>query len=535
MDAGFGSAVALSSTHLVVAASLAQSAFVYKKDGSGNFPNVTTSSIIAYTGKSGFGCALALSATHLVVGASGTKKAFVFRIGSSGTIPGTATTVLGGYTGEAGFGGAVALSETLLVVSASTANKVFAFTKDESGNFPTTASSISTSGESGFGAAVALFSSVSGSQLAAIASISNVNIAQAKPTSQLNTYTARRRRHPASLAVDGITDPQHLRRRMSESCAKGHNIMNPPIDYWWWRVDLLSSVAVRNVQVYQGSMVVENDAGIKGYNDGAMVKVGDSPSYDNATLCGTINLEPPLVNMYDVACGGKQGRYVFIVSRRNPAMHGTALLCEVKVFKFAAGGTAYSFHQPMIPTKSGMIATSYGPGWQGWPLNQPETPKTATWTSAASPACQDYDSDGDIDCIVGRADGSLIYWESHGISKATGVANLTNHNQEPLAPYGGQIDETTGACSGAPQVCAPFATPGLNWTADCKPDATRLNSTGVGGCKKDTTYAKTLWACCGGLVADQTFARPTAVDIDNDGDFGNLARILYFFSDYKFV
>jgi len=176
-----------------------------------------------------------------------------------------------------------------------------------------------------------------------------------------------------------------------------------------------------------------------------------------------------------------------------------------------------------------MVYFKYGPGWNPFPLNAPEINLDADMnaggeandhSSTNSPACQDYDSDGDVDCLIGRADGSLVYWENNGTTPfGTGVADLISDNQAPLTPYGGQLDDSTGACTAPSQFCAPWKTPGLgDWTG-AKRNTTTLNSIGVGGCDVVAECVQTLWACCGGFVANQTFARPTAVDIDNDGDF----------------
>ena len=133
-ETGFGAAVALSATHLVVGApSLvnadgAKKVFVFKMDSNGDIPTTATSSITSYTGESYFGYAVALSATHLVVGASA-NKAFVFKMDSNGDIPTTATSSITSYTSEANFGSAVALSATNLVVGANGAKKAFVFKK----------------------------------------------------------------------------------------------------------------------------------------------------------------------------------------------------------------------------------------------------------------------------------------------------------------------------------------------------------------------------------------------------------------------
>jgi len=166
----------------------------------------------------------------------------------------------------------------------------------------------------------------------------------------------------------------------------------------------------------------------------------------------------------------------------------------------------------------------YGPKWNGWPLNRPETNTenqrlSLESASAESPACQDYDGDGDIDCVIGRADGTLIYWQNQGFNPKHGVDDMTNANQASLMPYGGHLNSSTGACTAAAQYCAPWKTPGMGNWAGAERNTTAFNSVGVGGCYSVSECVGTLWACCGGFVANQTYARPTAVDIDGDGDF----------------
>merc|ERR1719502_2096927 len=90
--------------------------FLFKKDGSGNYPTTATTTITAYTGEAGFGGHMALSSTHLVVGIEGPyggEKVFIFKKDSSGDYPTTATTILTNVKQ-----GRLALSETHLVVPA---------------------------------------------------------------------------------------------------------------------------------------------------------------------------------------------------------------------------------------------------------------------------------------------------------------------------------------------------------------------------------------------------------------------------------
>merc|ERR1712100_378917 len=155
-----------SSTHLVVATSGSRDPqlvndhggklFLFKKDGSGNYPTTATTNITAYTGQGGFGGHLALSSTHGVVGIDGPdggEKVFIFKKDSSGDYPTTATTILTNVRQ-----GRLALSETHLVVKAPYVdpyathdhsqgpytgpmpNKaLLIFKKDSFGDYPTTA------------------------------------------------------------------------------------------------------------------------------------------------------------------------------------------------------------------------------------------------------------------------------------------------------------------------------------------------------------------------------------------------------------
>ena len=106
---------------------------------------------------------LDVSYTHLVVGAYGAGKAFIFKKDGSGDFPTTATAIITAYMGELFFGFGVALSDTHLVVGASGAQKASIFKKDGSGDFPTTATaSITAYNESGFGVSVAVFHLIHG-------------------------------------------------------------------------------------------------------------------------------------------------------------------------------------------------------------------------------------------------------------------------------------------------------------------------------------------------------------------------------------
>jgi len=140
--AGFGWSLALSETHLAVGSGSKSGAgdlkvWIFKKNGSGDYPTTATTTITST--ETHFGYALALSSTHLVVGAYGAKKAFIFKKDGSGDYPTTATASLTGFTGEVDFGFSVALSETHLVIGAPGSKKAAIFKKDGSGDYPTTA------------------------------------------------------------------------------------------------------------------------------------------------------------------------------------------------------------------------------------------------------------------------------------------------------------------------------------------------------------------------------------------------------------
>ena len=169
-EEGFGHAVALSTTHLVVSAggnsspAPAKKLFIFKKDGSGDFGASATSTIDSYTTHVGFGNTVAMSETHLVVGtaqipccAGGSGQAFIFKKKANGDLPTSATSIITAYANVSGFGYAMAISTTHLAITALGARSVYVFKKNVIGNFPTTATTITQYGEeSGFGWAVAL-------------------------------------------------------------------------------------------------------------------------------------------------------------------------------------------------------------------------------------------------------------------------------------------------------------------------------------------------------------------------------------------
>jgi len=452
--------------------------YVYSKDASGNYPTVPTTTI-SEGNIGGFGCSATLLGNHLVIGANGhLPKAFIYKKNSAGEFSAPKTSVINAYTLEHRFGQVVALSPTHLAVSAGSrperwtaANKVFLFKKDAGGDIPIIATQVidkytltASGGSSGFGNAMAL----SATHL----------VVGGRVNPSVDVYVFRMDSSGAfpTTATTIILGTDH-------KIFQGTS--NEKVSY----------IFGLRLSLSDNHLAIAADGNINGRRVWLFSKnaAGDFPSKATSTINGYTGED-------------NFGSAI--------ALSGTQLVVGANSAK-----AAFVFFKPSIPTKSGMIATSYGPGWNDWPLNAPVNPGVTTYTSAASPACRDFDGDGDVDCVIGRADGSLIYWESNGISSATGVGNLTNHNQAPLMPYGGNIGPVSGNCTGP--FCAPLATPGMDFARDCQANATALISFGgVGGCKNPTRYAKTLWACCGGFVGDQTFARPTAVDIDNDGDIG---------------
>ena len=236
-------------------------------------------------------------------------------VAPAAALPGTATNFITGYTWESSFGSAVALSATHLVVGAEGSNKIFIFNKDAKGNIGSTANAIIAEESSFFGSSVAL----SSTHLVVGAAMPNLNIAQGKEARQSNT--ARRRYRAAHYAVDGLTEC--VGERAKDSTGQfGH------VDQWW-SVDLLKSVAVKNVQVFEYS----------GNIDGATVKVGDNATDPgSAVTCGVISKVANTV-MYDVACNGKSGRYVFVTKAAGSSPWSGLRLCEVKVFKAPTAAT----------------------------------------------------------------------------------------------------------------------------------------------------------------------------------------------------
>ena len=88
--------------------------------------------------------------------------------------------------------------------------------------------------------------------------------------------------------------------------------------------------------------------------------------------------------------------------------------------------------------------------------------------SITSPDVADVDGDGDLDIVVGRADGTFLVLTNDGFTPPTITVNVTAQNDRPVIANGGN-EITTYVENGAPVVVAPAFTiadpdsPSLTW------------------------------------------------------------------------
>ncbi|HTU10368.1 MAG TPA: tandem-95 repeat protein, partial [Allosphingosinicella sp.] len=88
--------------------------------------------------------------------------------------------------------------------------------------------------------------------------------------------------------------------------------------------------------------------------------------------------------------------------------------------------------------------------------------------SMTSPDVADVDGDGDLDIVVGRADGTFLVLQNDGFAPPTISVNVTAQNDRPVIANGGS-ETTTYVENGAPVVIAPAFTvtdadsPSLQW------------------------------------------------------------------------
>ena len=132
-DLFFGTAVAASSTSVLVGAYGAHKAFLYTRQSDRSWPNEPSNTFDQNTESAFFGHVVAMTEDIIAIGALYVDKVFIFARAVSGAWPSTATQVLTPAAGDASLGASLSLTPKNLFVGTPGKKRVYIFTRNSTG------------------------------------------------------------------------------------------------------------------------------------------------------------------------------------------------------------------------------------------------------------------------------------------------------------------------------------------------------------------------------------------------------------------
>lgn len=150
-DLFFGTAVAASSTSVLVGAYGAHKAFLYTRRSDQSWPNEPSHTFSPGTEQASFGHVVAMTGDTIAIGALYVDRVFVFARASTGTWPSTAMQVLTTPAGDASLGASLSMTNKNLFVGAPGRQRVYIFTYNDTGALLTSPAVILSKSEGRFG------------------------------------------------------------------------------------------------------------------------------------------------------------------------------------------------------------------------------------------------------------------------------------------------------------------------------------------------------------------------------------------------